>query len=157
MASKLSFAKIFSNIIKIIGTKYEVVEFSNQILFYWNYCYSPFLGGHLIIFIPEICTHLLDIGLMHEPCCHVTTKPLITNTEIHMLCLAPIIPFDNCSVVNLATLDLIDISVATSLLVETYKSDTLLENKLSILHYLILHAEDIDTASEVSRKNELWS
>ncbi|KAJ8933460.1 hypothetical protein NQ314_014017 [Rhamnusium bicolor] len=106
-------------------------------------------GDHLVIFIPEVCTHLLDIGLMHEPCCHITTKPIISNIETHLLCLAPIVSEELGYVVNLATLDLIDINISTSLLVETFKTETLLENKLSILHYLILHSEETDIASEL--------
>lgn len=91
---------------------------------------------------------------MHEPCCHITVKPVITDVETHLLYLAPVISMDVKYVVNLATLDLIDINVPTSLLVQTFKSDTLLENKLSILHYLILHSDDINSASEV---NKLYS
>lgn len=108
-----------------------------------------FSEDHLIIFIPEVSTHLLDIGLMHEPCCHITTKPLITDVELDLLCLAPLLSPENSFAINLATLDLIDLKVPTSLLIETFKSDTLLENKLSILHYLILHSDDVETAYEV--------
>ncbi|VEN54648.1 unnamed protein product, partial [Callosobruchus maculatus] len=104
---------------------------------------------HLVIFIPEVCTHLLDIGLMHEPCCHVTTKPLITETETHLLYLAPIVPLEHGTVLNLANLDLISLEIPTHMLADTFKSHTLLENKLSILHYLILHSGDMDTASEL--------
>nr|CAI5821704.1 unnamed protein product [Callosobruchus analis] len=106
-------------------------------------------GDHLVIFIPEVCTHLLDIGLMHEPCCHVTTKPLITETETQLLCFAPIIPLEHGTVLNLANLDLISLEIPIDMLVDTFKSDTLLENRLSILHYLILHSGDMDTASEL--------
>ncbi|CAH2000725.1 unnamed protein product [Acanthoscelides obtectus] len=104
-------------------------------------------GDHLLIIIPDICTHLLDIGLIHEPCCHVTTKPLITETQL--LYLAPIVPLEHGSVLNLANLDLISLEIPTNMLVDTFKSDTLLENKLSILHYLILHSGHMDTASEL--------
>ncbi|KAG5891684.1 hypothetical protein JTB14_020101 [Gonioctena quinquepunctata] len=107
-------------------------------------------GEYLMVFIPEVCTHLLDIGLMHEPCCHVTTKPLLTDVETHLLCLASLVPIDNKDyVVNLATLDLIDLTIPNSLLVETFKSDTLLENKLAILHYFLLHSEEPNLATEL--------
>lgn len=104
-----------------------------------------------MIFIPEVCTHLLDIGLMHEPCCHITTKPLISGVELDLLCLTPVISPEKSYAINLATLDLVNLKVPTSLLIDTFKSDTLLENKLSILHYLILHSNDVETASEVSQ------
>ncbi|VEN61282.1 unnamed protein product, partial [Callosobruchus maculatus] len=86
---------------------------------------------------------------MHEPCCHVTTKPLITETETHLLYLAPIVPLEHGTVLNLANLDLISLEIPTDMLADTFKSHTLLENKLSILHYLILHSGDMDTASEL--------
>lgn len=101
----------------------------------------------MLVFIPEVCTHLLDIGVMHEPCCHVVTKPLLTDLETYKICLTSLV---TCNyVINLATLDLIEMTVPTSLLVQTFKSDTILGNKLSILHYLILHRDEIETVSEV--------
>lgn len=90
---------------------------------------------------------------MHEPCCHITTKPLINDVELDLLCLAPVISPQKSLVINLATLDLIDLNVPKTFLIDTFKSDTLLENKLSILHYFILHADDTATASEVNQLN----
>ncbi|KAJ8923935.1 hypothetical protein NQ315_006711 [Exocentrus adspersus] len=106
-------------------------------------------GDHLLVFIPGICTQILDIGLMHEPCCHITVKPIIRDVETHLLCLAPVVSTEKRYALNLATLDLINMDLPTSLLIETFKSDTLLENKLSILHYIILHTEDMDTVFEL--------
>ncbi|CAG9860216.1 unnamed protein product [Phyllotreta striolata] len=105
-------------------------------------------GDYLVVFIPEICTHLLDIGLMHEPYCHITTGPLISDKESNLLYLAPIISTDDY-IINLTNLDLIDMSVLETLAVETFKSNTTLENKLSILHHFIIHLEDTQTASEL--------
>ncbi|KAJ8978824.1 hypothetical protein NQ317_018915 [Molorchus minor] len=105
-------------------------------------------GDHLVIFIPEICTHMLDVGIMHEPCCHITTSPIITDIETQFLCLAPVVSLGLGITINLATLDLIDANVPATLLAETFQSDTLLENKLAILHYFMLHAEDADLTSE---------
>nr|XP_023019414.1 protein pigeon [Leptinotarsa decemlineata] len=106
-------------------------------------------GDYLMVFIPEICTHLLDIGLTHEPSCHITTKPLIMDMETHLLCLASLVPIENDYVVNLATLDLIDLTIPDNLLVETFESDTLLENKLGILHYFLLHSNELELATEL--------
>ncbi|XP_044257578.1 protein pigeon isoform X2 [Tribolium madens] len=104
-------------------------------------------GDHMLVFIPEVCTHLLDIGAMHEPCCHVITKPLLTD-ETYKMCLTSLVTIGN-EVINLATLDLIDMTVPTSLLVQTFKSNAHLGNKLSIIHYLILHRSEIETVSEL--------
>ncbi|XP_072387915.1 protein pigeon [Diabrotica undecimpunctata] len=105
-------------------------------------------GDSLIVFIPEICTHVLDVGLLHEPVCHVTINPLISDKEPHLLYLAPLISADDY-IINLSNLDIIDVSVLENLMIETFKSDTILENKLAILHYLLVHMEDVETASEL--------
>ncbi|RZC36003.1 pigeon, partial [Asbolus verrucosus] len=108
-----------------------------------------FYGDHMLVFIPEVCTHLLDIGVMHEPCCHVITKPLLSDLQSHKICLTSLVTLGNDYVINLATLDLIDMTVPINLLVQTFKSDTIIGNKLSIIHYLILHRGEIETVSEV--------
>lgn len=107
------------------------------------------LGDHMLIMIPEVCTHLLDIGATHEPACHVTTKPLLSYMETQKLCLTSLITLGPDYVVNLATLDLIEMVVPNDLLVQTFKSDTVINNKLSIIHYFIVHTGDMETAVEV--------
>ncbi|XP_064215445.1 protein pigeon isoform X2 [Tribolium castaneum] len=106
-------------------------------------------GDHMLVFIPEVCTHLLDIGAMHEPCCHVITKPLLTNLETHRLCLTSLVTVGSDYVINLATLDLIDMTMPTNLLVQTFKNNPHLGNKLSIIHYLILHRSEMEIVSEL--------
>ncbi|CAH1117279.1 unnamed protein product [Phaedon cochleariae] len=108
-------------------------------------------GDYLMVLIPEICTHLLDIGLSHEPFCHITTKPLLTAMEAHHLCLASIIEIDEDKefVINLATLDLIELDLPSKILMDAFKSDTILENKLAILHYFLVHSEEPHIAAEL--------
>ncbi|CAH1110405.1 unnamed protein product [Psylliodes chrysocephalus] len=105
-------------------------------------------GDFLIVFVPEVCTHLLDIGLMHEPYCHIATDPLISDRDSRSLYLAPLLSADDY-IINLTNLDIIDMSILELLMVETFKSNTTLENKLSILHYFIVHLEDLGIASEL--------
>lgn len=108
-----------------------------------------FTGDHMLVLLPDICTHLLDIGAMHDPSCHIITKPLMSEFESYKLSLTALVSLGKDYVTNLQTLDLIEMSVSTPLLVQTFKSDTILENKLSIIHYLILHRGDLETVSEV--------
>lgn len=111
--------------------------------------YKLFADDHMLVFIPGICTHLLDIGTMHEPCCHITTVAELHSLDGQQISLAPLYKFGKHSVLNVTTLDVIVIKISTSQLVQTFKSDTTIENKLSILHYLLLHLGETDTVTEV--------
>ncbi|XP_045482490.1 protein pigeon [Harmonia axyridis] len=104
-------------------------------------------GNHMLVFIPEVCIQLLDIGIKHEPCCHVSLKPFLTESPSHMLCLAPLAAYDN--LVNIATLDLIDFAITKDLLVQTFKNEEWLENKIAIIHYLLQHLDETETALEL--------
>lgn len=86
---------------------------------------------------------------MHEPYCHIATDPLISDRDSRSLYLAPLLSADDY-IINLTNLDIIDMSILELLMVETFKSNTTLENKLSILHYFIVHLEDLGIASEVN-------
>ncbi|XP_057653385.1 protein pigeon [Diorhabda carinulata] len=105
-------------------------------------------GDTLVVFIPKICTHILDVGLNHDPICHITTDPLIQDKEPNLLYLAPMISADDY-VINLANLDVIDVGILDTLLINTFKSETSSENKLAIIHYLLLHLGDTETVSEL--------
>ncbi|XP_044764823.1 protein pigeon [Coccinella septempunctata] len=104
-------------------------------------------GNHMLVFIPEVCTQLLDIGIKHEPCCHVSLKPFLTETPSFMLCLAPLAAYDN--LVNIATLDVIDFEITKELLVDAFKNEQGLDNKIAIIHFLMQHLEEADTALEL--------
>lgn len=90
---------------------------------------------------------LLDIGTMHEPCCHITTS--YQNFSTQQVSLAPLYSFGKHSALNVATLEVVDVHVSVSRLVQTFKSQTTLENKLSIMHYLLLHAGEVETVAQL--------
>lgn len=104
---------------------------------------------HMMVFIPGVCTQLLDISMIHEPSNHITTHPLLPEYEISKTCLTPLIKCGKYSVLNLTTLDVIDLHVPTTQLIETFKSETTLDNKLAILHYLLVHQGEMDVAIEL--------
>ncbi|KAK9890377.1 hypothetical protein WA026_010470 [Henosepilachna vigintioctopunctata] len=104
-------------------------------------------GNHMLILLPDICTQLLDIGIKHEPCCHITLKPFLSEIPSHLLCLASLAAYDN--LVNIATLDLIDLKIEEALLIESFKNEDNLENRIAILHFLLQHFEDSELALEL--------
>lgn len=103
----------------------------------------------MLIFIPGICTHLLDIGAMHEPCCHITTTADIEGLGTDQLCLAPLYKYGRHSVLNITNLDVLNLYISPQQLVQTFKGDTTLRNRLSILHHLILHQGEVEIAGEL--------
>lgn len=100
----------------------------------------------MLVVIPGICLQLLDIGTMHEPCCHVTVSQNFNNQPVS---LAPLYAFGKHSALNLATFDVVNLNLTIGQLVQAFKSKTTLENKLSILHYLLLHASETEIVAQL--------
>lgn len=92
-------------------------------------------------------THLIDISLYHEPCCHI----VIPMEECESgPTLAPILGWGAHGMVDLKTLDVVTLTVADKDIAATFKSNMAIENKLAIIHYLIQHEGNMDLAEEVS-------
>jgi hypothetical protein len=103
----------------------------------------------MVVYAPGLLTHLLDIGLAHEPCCHILmgcTLPGILSNTSHLV---PLLQYGNTVAVDLPTLDLVPLTVTTGHVVETFKCDHSLENQLAILHYFLVHQGDLETVTEV--------
>jgi len=104
---------------------------------------------HMIVYVPDLFTHFLDIGLAHEACCHILMSCTLPGIPSYASHLVPLLQYDNTVTVDLPSLDLIPLTVTTGHLVETFKSDHSLENQLAILHYLLVHQGDFETVAEV--------
>ena len=103
-----------------------------------------------LVFIPGICMQLLDIGSNHEPSCHILMPVNIPGLEPHQTNLAHVETLGKHCVLNLPTLDVVDLFLPTAQFVESFEEINSVENRLSILHHLLVHEEDVDTAIEVS-------
>ncbi|XP_030029163.2 protein pigeon isoform X1 [Manduca sexta] len=121
--------------------------------------YTLYEDNHLLVNIPMLYTHLIDISLYHEPCCHIVIP---VDERESGPSLAPILGWGPHAMVDLNTLDIVTVSVADKDLAATFKSNTAIENKLAIMHYLILHEGNMDLAEElvswscVSQREGLW-
>lgn len=103
-------------------------------------------NSYLMVFQSGLFMHLLDVGNAHEPCCHIV-GPSFTKQQI-----AYLVPLsDGLSIgYDSATMDIIYPFVSKHYLLETFKSDSSLENRLSILHYFMVHANmEVDILPEL--------
>lgn len=124
-----------------------VIDYVKNILIITKYV--QITDHHILVFIPGICTHLLDIGVLHEPTCHITTTPLLSSLNPAEINLTPLLKMGETTVLDLTTLNLVNLSITNNQLVQTFKSDTTYENKLSILHYFLVHKGEMDLVVEV--------
>lgn len=104
-----------------------------------------------MVLIPNVCIQLLDIGMCHEPSSHVTIMDQFNNVETHQICFTPILNCGNHAALNLTTLDVVDLTISTRQLKDAFKTIESVENKLSVIHYLLVHQKDTDTVIDVSR------
>ncbi|XP_068626297.1 protein pigeon [Battus philenor] len=108
--------------------------------------YTLYEENHLLVNIPMLFTHLIDISLHHEPCAHIVIPMEETESGPS---LAPLLGWGAHTMVDLNTLDVVTMNVPEKDLVATFKSNTVVENKLAIIHYLIQHEGNLDLAEEL--------
>uniref|UniRef100_A0A2A4JXP5 Gamma-secretase-activating protein C-terminal domain-containing protein n=1 Tax=Heliothis virescens TaxID=7102 RepID=A0A2A4JXP5_HELVI len=108
--------------------------------------YTLYADNHLLVNIPMLYTQMIDISLYHEPCCHIVLPMDECDSGPS---LAPVLGWGAHAMVDLNTLDVVTMTVADKDLTATFKSNTAVENKLAILHYLIQHDGNMDLAEEL--------
>lgn len=131
---------------------------------------------HMMVFVPGLFLHLLEIGLHHEPCCHILCGPL-PSVPSHASYLVPLLDPDNATkgvkknshhgnadskvnhldgssgssilTIDLPTLDLVQLTIPPSFLVDVFRKETSTEIRLGILHYFLCHKNDIEIIAEL--------
>ncbi|KAM3960865.1 LOW QUALITY PROTEIN: gamma-secretase activating protein pigeon [Aphomia sociella] len=107
--------------------------------------YTLYAENHLLVNIPMLFTHLIDISLYHEPCCHIVLpmEECESGPSLALLGWGPHV------MVDLNTLDVVVMTVQEKDITATFKSNTAIENKLAIMHYLIQHEGNMELAEEL--------
>ncbi|XP_052748858.1 protein pigeon [Galleria mellonella] len=108
--------------------------------------YTLYAENHLLVNIPMLFTHLIDISLHHEPCCHIVIPMEDCDSGPS---LAPLLGWGPHAMVDLNTLDVVVMTVQEKDITATFKSNTAVENKLAIMHYLIQHEGNMELAEEL--------
>lgn len=111
-----------------------------------------FLDDHLLVLIPTVSIQLLDVGLSHEPSSHVTLTDQFDGIETYRMCFTPIINCGNHAILNLTTLDVLDLTINVRQFKEAFETMASVENRLSIIHYLMVHEKDLESVVDVSLK-----
>ncbi|XP_012217825.1 protein pigeon [Linepithema humile] len=141
--------------------------------------FAIYENHHMIVFVPGLFAHLLEIGVNHEPCCHILCgpPPSIPSRASYLI---PLLDLDNpgrgarknslhgnsdgkigCSegsgsnantsilTIDLPTLDLVQLAIPPDFLTEVFRKETSVEIRLGILHYFLCHKSDIDVIAEL--------
>ncbi|XKL59454.1 hypothetical protein PGB90_000470 [Kerria lacca] len=102
---------------------------------------------HLLVYVSDLFAHVLDLGISHEPCCHFAiSTPLIDNSFSNLV---PI-PGTTSEVLDLSNLDILETFISKNQLIQSFNDEnTSLHNKLSILHYILMHLNDMEMIKEI--------
>ncbi|XP_031775680.1 protein pigeon isoform X2 [Apis florea] len=145
----------------------------------WSYAklirptFAIYEHHHMIVLVPSLFTHLLEIGTNHEPCCHILCGPL-TSLPSHSSYLVPLLELENNNkgnkkkydtvflegnnisqfntnilTIDLPTLDLVQLTISSDFLTEVFRKENSAEVRLGILHYFLCHKNDLDIISEL--------
>uniref|UniRef100_A0AAG5DL41 Gamma-secretase-activating protein C-terminal domain-containing protein n=1 Tax=Anopheles atroparvus TaxID=41427 RepID=A0AAG5DL41_ANOAO len=95
---------------------------------------------HVLVFQADLFMHLLDVGLSHEPSCHIVCAPF---TRAPITQLVPCFATNNICY-DSATLDLISITIPKTHLIDAFRNDTSIDNRLAIVHYFLAHSSGGD-------------
>ncbi|XP_011631717.1 protein pigeon [Pogonomyrmex barbatus] len=141
--------------------------------------FAIYESHHMIVFVPGLFAHLLEIGVNHEPCCHILCgAPSSIPSRVSYL--VPLLDSanrgtrknsliyhnnpdsknsDGSSLVNsntsiltidLPTLDLVQLTIPPDFLVEVFRKETSVEIRLGILHYFLCHKNDLEIIAELT-------
>ncbi|XP_063394739.1 protein pigeon [Cydia fagiglandana] len=98
---------------------------------------------HLLVHIPHLFTHLLDISPDHAPGSHI-----VLPCDDAGAALAPLLGWGPHAMVDLSTLDVVTLSISEKDLVSAFKN-TVTENKIAIVHYLVEHEGNTELAEQL--------
>ncbi|KYM98137.1 Protein pigeon [Cyphomyrmex costatus] len=108
--------------------------------------FAIYESHHMIVFVPGLFAHLLEIGVNHEPCCHILCDGKSSSSDGNCLLVN-----SNTSIltIDLPTLDLVQLTIPPDFLIEVFRKEASVEVRLGILHYFLCHKNDIEIITEL--------
>ncbi|XP_011306050.1 protein pigeon [Fopius arisanus] len=123
---------------------------------------------YMIVLVQGAFTHLLEIGVSHDPSCHVLCGPLKTIPEGSSY-LVPLLnpsttqntrgkkflrdehthPIANALTIDLPTLDLVTLDISPEFLIDTFTRETSVQGRLGVIHYFMCHRHDFETVANL--------
>lgn len=117
--------------------------------------FAVYENDHMIVFVQGLFLHILEIGVNHEPYCHVFGGPLTSITTAHSY-LVPLLDvekhtntFPGILTLDLPTLDLIQLTIPSDYLIDLFRKEHCVEVRLGILHYYLCHKIDMEILGEL--------
>ncbi|CAL4134378.1 unnamed protein product, partial [Meganyctiphanes norvegica] len=127
----------------------------------WGYAhqatptYSLFAEHYLLVLVPGVCMHMLDIGLQHLPNNHIlTVSPphLLPNAQLFQISIPKVISGRTLTYIDGVNHLLVEARVTKESLYSLFKSTPVLSNRLAILHMAAVHDRDHDLTRKL-----MWS
>ncbi|XP_066983004.1 protein pigeon [Macrobrachium rosenbergii] len=117
--------------------------------------YSLFGEHYLLVIVPGVCMHMLDIGLDHLPNNHIVTTPpaqLLPNAQLYQIIGGKVTSGRSMTFIDGVNQMTVEVRVTKESLFSLFKSSPILSTRLAILHLTAVHDKDHD----LSRKL-MWS
>ncbi|XP_063973332.1 protein pigeon [Diachasmimorpha longicaudata] len=125
-------------------------------------------GDYMIVIVQGFFTHLLEIGVTHDPSCHILCGPLSTIPEASSY-LVPLLTLpttsynlkgkkgflagreaiSNTLTIDLPTLDLVPLDISPDFLIETFTRETSVHGRLGVIHYFMCHRHDFEAVANL--------
>ncbi|KAK0087101.1 hypothetical protein PV325_001770 [Microctonus aethiopoides] len=120
---------------------------------------------YMVVFVPGSFTHLLEIGVIHDPSCHILcgALPAISTQASYLV---PILDLTtnkisskksnysdnrNCILkiltIDLPTLDLVTLTITTDFLIDVFKKESPIQTRLGVIHFFMCHRHDLETVA----------
>jgi hypothetical protein len=113
-----------------------------------NFQLIAFTDQHLLVFVSDLFTHLLDVGSAHEPCNHVIISPSMT-LPLYPSPLNHKPPKLGAQMLDLSSLEIFTVKVTKSELALSFRFDHNCQNRIAIVHQLLQHYHDFETVADV--------